>query len=110
MSTQRPVTSNFHPWYEQRSPHSSLGPKNSPAPRWGQLAASIPTLPCVSRNATRSSPSRRTFGGGQLGRGEARHPVLAQQLAHRRSAPHATHQLIVFLREHGVPPSAAGDD
>jgi hypothetical protein len=32
MSTQRPSTSNFHPWYTQRRPHSSLRPKKSEAP------------------------------------------------------------------------------
>jgi len=33
MSTQAPVVSNFHPWYTQRSPASSLRPKNIEAPR-----------------------------------------------------------------------------
>ena len=78
MSTQRPVTSYFQPWYEQRSPHSSLRPKKSDAPRCGQLAASSPTSPRVSRNATRFSPSRRTFFGGQSGAGsslEGRHGI-----------------------------------
>ena len=36
MSTQSPFTSNFHPWYTQRSPHSSLRPKNRLARRCGQ--------------------------------------------------------------------------
>jgi len=43
MSTHRPDTSNFQPWYTQRIPQSSLRPKKSAAPRWGQLAASSPT-------------------------------------------------------------------
>src|SRR5207245_1208582 len=52
-------------------PHSSLRPKKSDAPRWGQLAAISPTSPRVSRKATRSSPSRRTFLGGQSGSGSS---------------------------------------
>src|SRR5207249_6617798 len=71
MSIHWPDTSNFQPWYTQRIPHSSLRPKNSDAPRCGQLAASSPTRPRVSRKATRSSPSRRTFFGGQSGSGSS---------------------------------------
>ena len=36
ISRQVPFTSNFHPWYEQRRPSSSLRPKNIGAPRCGQ--------------------------------------------------------------------------
>src|SRR5262252_9595841 len=43
MSTQVPWASNFQPWYTQRRPASSLRPKNSEAPRWGQLFCSNPT-------------------------------------------------------------------
>src|SRR5262245_28237164 len=71
MSTQRPDTSNFQPWYGQRRPHSSLRPKKSEAPRWGQLAGRRPTSPRVSRKTTRFSPSRRTFLGGPSGSGRA---------------------------------------
>src|SRR5262245_67709 len=71
MSTQRPDTSNFQPWYGQRRPHSSLRPKKSEAPRWGQLAGRRPTSPRVSRKTTRFSPSRRTFLGGRSGSGSA---------------------------------------
>src|SRR5437660_8511268 len=41
----------------------------------------------------------------QLRGGQERHPVLAEQVAHRRAAPDPTHQLVVFLREHRLPPS-----
>src|SRR2546427_3229497 len=33
-STHWPFTSYFHPWYGQRSPHSSLRPNHSDTPRW----------------------------------------------------------------------------
>src|SRR5436309_8399033 len=54
MSTQVPFTSNFQPWYTQRSPPSSLRPKNSEAPRCGQYRARRPTCPLVLRKAIRS--------------------------------------------------------
>src|SRR5215467_5672124 len=69
MSTQLPAESNFQPWYTQRSPASSLRPKNIGARRCGQYALTSPTEPVVSRNATRSSPSRRTRTGGPSGSG-----------------------------------------
>src|SRR6266496_5645550 len=65
MSTQLPWTSNFQPWYTQRSPLSSLRPKNSDAPRCGQFSATRPTAPSEPRNATNFSPSRLTRTGVQ---------------------------------------------
>src|SRR5215216_4786065 len=65
MSTQVPSVSNFQPWYTQRKPFSSLRPKNSDAPRCGQLWLTSPTRPLVSRNETRSSPSKRTRTGSE---------------------------------------------
>src|SRR5262245_58714875 len=48
-------------------PPSSLRPKKRFAPRCGQWGSIKPTLPCVSRNATRSSPITRTRIGAQSG-------------------------------------------
>src|SRR5678815_289212 len=59
--------SNFQPWYTQRSPSSSLRPKNNDAPRCGQALATSPTSPDVVLNAIRSSPSSFTLTGGQSG-------------------------------------------
>jgi hypothetical protein len=67
MSTHWPETSNFQPWYTQRRPHCSLRPKNSDAPRCGQLLAMKPGLPCESRQAIRSSPRMRTRFGSPSG-------------------------------------------
>ena len=67
MSTHAPLASNFQPWYTQRSPHSSLRPKNIGARRCGQNALTTPTRPSVSRNAMRSSPSTRRRIGGPSG-------------------------------------------
>ena len=79
MSMQLPSASNCQPWYGQRSPHRpspgvpgasvvpSLRPKYSDAPRCGQFSWIRPTLPLRSRNATRSSPSRRTLTGSPPG-------------------------------------------
>src|SRR5689334_20252881 len=63
ISTMLPSTSNFQPWYRQRSPHSSLRPKTSEAPRCGQCSGSTPSLPLESRNTTRSSPTSRDLTG-----------------------------------------------
>ena len=38
----------------------------------------------------------------QLGRRQGRHPVLPQQFAHGRAAPHSTQELVVLSREHGA--------
>ena len=46
----------------------------------------------------------RAVGHGQRRRGQARHPVLAQQIAHRGPAPHPAQQLVVFSGEHRRPP------
>ena len=59
MSTHLPVSSNFQPWYPQRSPSSSLRPKKSEAPLWGQTGDIAATLPLVSRRTRRFSPSSR---------------------------------------------------
>ena len=63
MSWQLPSTENFQPWYTQRRPPSSLRANTSGAPRCGQAWSTSPTRPALSRNATRSSPSRRTRYG-----------------------------------------------
>ena len=72
MSTHRPSASNFHPWYTQRRPHSSLRPKNRSAPRCAQRRSTSPTRPLESRNATSSSPSTVTRTGGPSGSGTSR--------------------------------------
>ena len=73
MSSSSPVTLNFQPWYTQRSPPSSLRPKNSSARRCGQCASSRPTFPLESRKATKFSPISRTRTGGQSGAGSSSH-------------------------------------
>jgi hypothetical protein len=57
ISSTLPSTSIFQPWYRQRSPHSSLRPKNSEARRCGQNSSITPTRPSVSRNTTSRSPN-----------------------------------------------------
>src|SRR5262245_61944313 len=51
-STQRPLMSNFRPWY----PHIRYSPDNSPfdngAARWQQQSSSAATLPDALRNST----------------------------------------------------------
>src|SRR5207249_12308020 len=64
-STHWPFTSYFHPWYAQRSPHSSLRPNQSDTPRWAQNSSMTPMRPSLSRNATSLSPSNFTRTGGQ---------------------------------------------
>jgi hypothetical protein len=67
MSTQLPSTSYFQPWYEQRSPHSSLRPKKSEAVRWLQNSSRSPIRPRESRKAMSCSPSSFSRTGGQSG-------------------------------------------
>src|SRR5579864_5279758 len=45
ISTHAPDVANFHPWYTHLRPPSSFLPKNSEAPRCGQLCARRPTRP-----------------------------------------------------------------
>src|SRR5439155_9701796 len=71
MSTQRPVTSNFPPWYTHRSTPSSFRPKNRDAPRCGHCAGNIPTTPALSRKAMKRSPSRSTRTGSESGPGSS---------------------------------------
>ena len=63
MSTQWPAASNFQPWYTQRRPSSSLRPKNSDAPRCGQLFWISPMLPVLVLKPISSSPSSLTRSG-----------------------------------------------
>src|SRR5713226_4330997 len=67
ISMHCPLVSNFQPWYTQRRPASSLRPKNSEAPRWGQLLATKLGTPLESRQTIRSSPSIRTRTGSPSG-------------------------------------------
>ena len=48
---------------------------------------------------------RRAVGLRQLCRGQAGHPVVAEQLAHGRAAPDPAQQLVVLAREHRLSPS-----
>src|SRR5438105_15870339 len=63
----------------QRSPHSSFRPKNKDARRCAHFSATSPTRPFVSRNATRSSPSRRTRLGAQSGSGRSTERIAGSQ-------------------------------
>ena len=65
MSTHAPETSNFQPWYTHRRPQSSLRPKYSDAPRWGQCSSTSASRPAVSRKATNRSPSSVTRTGAR---------------------------------------------
>src|SRR6185312_15319847 len=55
----------------QRMPRSSTRPRVKDALRWQQYSSSRPTLPSVSRKATKSSPSNRTRRGSQSGCGNS---------------------------------------
>src|SRR3979409_140993 len=79
MSLQLPSTSNFQPWYTQRRPASSLRPKNSDAPRCGQLLARRPTLPMESRKAMSCSPRRRTRTGSESAAGNSEESMAGSQ-------------------------------
>ena len=105
----RAVTSNFQPWYTQRRPPSSLRPKNSDAPRCGQLFASRPdlTIGVAERDqvfAQQTHAQRVASGLRQLLDCSTGNPVLAHQLAHRRARTDATTSWFVFLVEHRCVP------
>ena len=82
----------------------SSGPKNSEAPRCGQLFCMSPTWPVVSRKAIRSSPSKRTRSGLPVGRDlppqQEGGPVQPQQVARRRAPADAAQQVVVGTTQH----------
>src|SRR5205814_8802015 len=85
-STHWPFTSYFHPWYGQRSPHSSLRPNHSDTPRWAQNSSIRPSRPSVSRKATSFSPRSFTRTGGQSRSGSSQSSSAGIQYR-RNSSP-----------------------
>src|SRR6266536_2719089 len=85
MSTHCPSTLNFQPWYTHRNPCSSLRPKNSEAPRCGQLLWISPTSPVELRNPMRSSPSSRTRSGAPSRSGSSSDWIAGSQYCRNRS-------------------------
>src|SRR5882724_4052924 len=86
MSTQWPSQLYFQPWYKQRRPSSSLRPKKSEAPRWGQWFWISPILPDVTRKAMRFSPRSRTRTGAPSRSGSSL--VMSAGIQYwRRSSP-----------------------
>src|SRR5882762_2402156 len=69
-----------------RMPPFSTRPSAREALRWQQYSSSKPTLPSLSRKATKSSPRSRTRRGSQSGANPA-------------------DQFVVFLGQHGILPA-----
>src|SRR5579859_2531413 len=84
MSIQLPPASNFQPWYTQRRPLSSLRPKNSEAPRCGQLLATSPTLPLLSLKPINCSPRSSTRTGSESGCGNSDESIAGTQYSRIR--------------------------
>ena len=86
MSVMLPSTSNFQPQREQRSPFSSLMPKERSTPRCGHAASRMPRRPLVSRNPTMCSPSSRVRAGVPSGSASSRERKAGTQNL-RNSSP-----------------------
>ena len=67
ISSTLPSTSNFQPMIQAAQPALLIAAQHQGGAAVRQCAPSAPSRPAVSRNSTRSSPSRRIASGGASG-------------------------------------------